>query len=231
LFARLDLDDPSNGRSTLVRLQSRTGATVAELIVGRMRPDRLGSGSHGVYIRKPSENQTWLARGSLDLPRDLDGWLDRRIVDIPSSRIATVMLTASSGSTLALRRDAAGAAFNLTDPLNELKLKEGGAPGELAGVLAGLEFEDVTPTAELPVPESGVATALFTTFDGLAVTVWLFAHDNSDWITMEAVGREAAEADAKAIDERVANWTYRISPERAKLLRVRFDDLVERTKG
>ena len=43
LFARLDLDDPSNGKSTLVALQDRTGKTVAELIVGKTRPDRLGT--------------------------------------------------------------------------------------------------------------------------------------------------------------------------------------------
>ena len=82
LWSRLDLDDPSNGRSTLIRLQGRTGATVAELIVGKTRRDRLGSGNDGVYVRKPGDGQAWLARGSLDLPADLNGWLDRRIVDV-----------------------------------------------------------------------------------------------------------------------------------------------------
>src|SRR6185437_11460917 len=33
LLARLDLDDPKDGKSTLVALQDRTGATVAQLIV------------------------------------------------------------------------------------------------------------------------------------------------------------------------------------------------------
>ena len=78
---------------------------------------------------------------------------------------------------------------------------------------------------------SGVATALFTTFDGLAVTVWLFSHDGADWITLEAVGSGAAEADAKAMDARVANWTYKIPAGRAKVLRTRLADLVEPPKG
>lgn len=230
LLARLDLDDPSNGRSTLVRLQGRTGGTVAELIVGKVRRDRLGSGNDGVYVRKPGDDQAWLARGSLDLPGELNGWLDRRILDLPASRVAALTLTGSDGAELKLRRDAPGGRFAVIDPPDGAQLKADAALGEPAAVLSGLEFDDVLTTAELPVPESGVATALFTTFDGLAVTVWLFSHDGADWITLEAIGSGAAEADAKAMDARVANWTYKIPAGRAKVLRTRLADLVEPPK-
>src|SRR5579862_9905924 len=52
LLQRLDLDDPKNGKSTLVTVQGRTGETLAELIVGKRRRDRLGGGQDGVYVRK-----------------------------------------------------------------------------------------------------------------------------------------------------------------------------------
>jgi hypothetical protein len=48
LFVRLDLDDPTNGKSTEIRLNDRTGQTIAELIVGRRRTDRLGTGNDAV---------------------------------------------------------------------------------------------------------------------------------------------------------------------------------------
>lgn len=231
LLSRLDLDDPSNGRSTLVRLQGRTGRTVAELIVGKTRHGRLGGGNDGVYVRKPGDDQAWLARGSLDLSADGNGWLDRRILDVPASRVAAATLTGSDGAVLKLRREAPGGRFAVADPPDGAQFKADAALAEPAAVLSGLEFDDVLTTAELPVPESGVATALFTTFDGLAVTIWLFAHDGADWITLEAVGSGAAEADAKAIDARVANWTYKIPAGRAKVLRIRLADLVEPPKG
>jgi hypothetical protein len=231
LLSRLDLDDPSNGRSTLIRLQSRTGATVAQLIVGKTRRDRLGSGNDGVYVRMPGDEQAWLARGSLDLPADLMGWVDRRIVDVPASRIATVTLTGSDNGELKLRRDAPGGKFAVADPPDGAEIKADAPLAEPALLLAGLELDDVQSTAELPVPENGVSTALFTTFDGLAVTIWLFAHEGADWITVEAIGKDAAEADAKAIDARVANWTYKIPAERAKILRTRLADLFEPPKG
>jgi hypothetical protein len=231
LWSRLDLDDPSNGRSTLVRLQGRTGSTVAELIVGKTRRDRLGSGSDGVYVRKPGDDQAWLARGSLDLSTDPNGWLDRRIVDVPASRIATVTLTGSGGAELKLRREAPGGRFAVADPPDGAEFKGDAALAEPASILTGLELDDVRKTAELPIPENGVSTALFMTFDRLAVTVWLFAHDGADWITIEAVGGGASEADAKAINERVANWTYKIPAARAKILRTNLADLVEPPKG
>jgi hypothetical protein len=231
LWSRLDLDDPSNGRSTLIRLQGRTGATVAELVVGKTRRDRLGGGNDGVYVRKPGNDQAWLARGSLELASDLNFWLDRRIVDLPPARIATVTLTSGDGRELKLRRDAPGGRFAVSDPPDGAQLKADAALADPAAALAGLEFDDVQTTAALPVPENGVSTGLFTTFDGLAVTVWLFPHDGADWMTIEAIGGGAAEADAKAIDARVANWTYKIPAARAKILRTKLADLVEPPKG
>jgi hypothetical protein len=103
LFARLDLDDPANGKSTEIRLSDRTGQAVAELIVGRRRTDRLGTGNDAVYVRKPGADRAWLARGSLDVSGEVVDWLDRRILDIPAARIASVKLT-GEGATLVLSR-------------------------------------------------------------------------------------------------------------------------------
>lgn len=230
LFARLDLDDPSNGRSTLVGLQDRTGQTVVELIVGKLRHDRLGGGNDAVYVRKPGEDRTWLARGSLDLPRDLVDWLDRRIIEIPAARIASVTLTAADGSTLALRRDQASGKFAVADPPEGAKFKGEAALAAPAATLAGLHLEDVKPAGELP-PPNGAATAEFATSDGLAVTLRLFTSGKMDWVAISAAGSGAAEKEAAALNAKLARWVYAIPGERAKLLRTKLGDLVEPQKG
>ena len=66
LFSRIGLDDPSNGKSTLVPVQDRSGANVGELILGKRKFDRLGGGNDGVYVRKPGADRTWLARGTVE---------------------------------------------------------------------------------------------------------------------------------------------------------------------
>ena len=235
LFARLGLDDPSNGKATLVDLQDRTGKTVAAVIVGKTRHDRLGDGSDAVYVRRPGEDQTWLARGSLDLPADVIGWLDRHIIDIPASRIASATLTAGDGTALTLRRETAAAKFAVLDAPADSKLKGEAAIAEPAGALAALTLDDVKPAAELPVPQDNVATAVFTTFDGLTITLRLAPRDNAaqsaDWVAVKAAGSGAAEGEAAAINSRVGRWTYAVPAARAKLLRTTLHDLEAPEKG
>jgi hypothetical protein len=230
LFARLDLDDPPNGKSTDLRLNDRTGQTIAELIVGRRRTDRLGTGSDAVYVRKPGTDRAWLARGSLDVSGEVVDWLDRRILDLPAARIASVRLT-GDGSTLLLRRAQPNDRFAVADSPADAKFKGPAVLAEPAGALAALDLADVKPAAEQPVPDSGVAAASFTTFDGLTVDLRLFARDNADWLAIDASGTDAAEAEAKAINGRAAAWSYAITPDRGKLLRTRLADLVEPAKG
>ena len=89
----------------------------------------------------------------------------------------------------------------------------------------------IKPAAEQPVPDSGVAAASFTTFDGLTLDLRLFARDDADWLAIAASGKDSSDAEANAITSRVAAWRYAITPDRAKLLRTRLADLVEPAKG
>ena len=102
LYSRLEVEDPGKGKSTLLTLKGKSGTVLARLIVGKRRYDRLGAGNDGVYVRKPGDPQSWLARGSLDFSDTPANWLDRGIVDLPDSRVAKVSLTQPDGSTLVL---------------------------------------------------------------------------------------------------------------------------------
>ncbi|MGE5269748.1 MAG: DUF4340 domain-containing protein [Thiohalocapsa sp.] len=230
LFARLDLDDPSGGRSTLIALQDRTGKSAAEVIVGKIRHDRLGGGTDGVYVRRPGDAHAWLARGSFHLPQNLLGWLDRRILDIPATQIMAVTLKAADGAVLSLRRDDAGHRFTVAEMPADAKLKPDvvAAP---AAALAALDLDDVKPAAALPVPSENVATAAFTTFDGLTVTARLFSLGKVDWVALRASSDEAAEAAAAALNARLGRWVYAIPAARAQLLRTTLGDLLAPAGG
>jgi hypothetical protein len=230
-FPRLGLDDPTSGQSTQVTIQDRTGATVAELIVGKRKVDRFGGGNDGVYVRKPGSDQAWLARGSLDLSGDLSTWLDRRILDIPEKRIASIKFTDETGAVLTLSRPAAGDKFKVEDAAADAKLKSAAVLAEPAGALTSLDLTDVRPQPDLPVPDRDVATALFTTFDGLTVELFLFGRNNVDWIGVDASGTGAGSAEAKSITDKVSRWTYAIPPATAKLLRRKLADLIESPSG
>lgn len=227
LYPRLEVEDAGKGKSALVTIKDKSGAAIAEAIVGKRRYDRLGGGNDGVYVRKPGDAQAWLARGSLDLSGDPPSWLDRRILDIPEKKIAKVALTHADGSKLVISRSAPDAKFAVEDAPADAKFKSETAVGGPATALETLDLEDVKPAAEHPVSDKDVVSASFTTFDGLNIDLRLREHDKAEWIAISAAGSGAAEPEAKKIEDKVARWTYEIPAYKANLLKTKLADLVE----
>jgi hypothetical protein len=231
LYARLEVEDPGNGKSTLVAVKDKSGGDLAQAIVGKRRYDRLGAGNDGVYLRKPGEAQSWLARGTLDPSGDAASWLDRQIIDISEKKIAKVTLTQADGSKLVISRSAPEAKFAVEDAPADAKFKSETATSGPATALETLDLDDVKPAGELPVPDKNVVTASFTTFDGLTVDLRLMERDKADWIAISAAGSGPAEANAKKIEDRVSHWTYAIPAYKANLLKTKLADLIEPAKG
>ncbi len=231
LYPRLQVEDPGKGKSTLVAMKDKSGNDIARLIVGKRSYDRLGEGNDGVYVRKPGNPQSWLARGSLDFPDDMANWLAQRIVDIPDNRIAKVVLTQPDGATLTLSRAKPGAKFALENPPKDAKFKSDTALGEPAMALEALNLEDVAPAAKLPVPDKGVTTASYTTFNGLTVNARLFQHDSKSWIALAATGSGKADTEAKKVNGQVSRWAYAIPGYKAKMMETKIADLLEPPKG
>lgn len=231
LYPRLEVEEPGSGKSALVTVKDKSGGDLASAIVGKRRYDRLGAGNDGVYLRKPGDPQAWLARGTLDPSGDTASWLDRRIIDISEKKIAKITLTQADGSKLIIGRAAPDASFAVEDAPPDTKFKSENTIGGPAGMLETLDLDDVKPASELPVPDKDVATASFTTFDGLTVNLRLIERDKTNWIAISAAGSGSAEAEAKKIDDKVGRWTYAVPVYKANLLKTKLADLIEPPKG
>jgi uncharacterized protein DUF4340 len=226
LLARLDLDDPANGKSTLVAVQDRTGALVGQLIIGRSRPTEIGGGEAGVYVRRSDSEQAWLARGVFDLGGDTLSWLDRRIIDIAPARVQSVVLTAADGNAVILTRPSPDQPFAIDGLPADERPKPDAALAAPTGALDALDLTDVKPESELSIPQNGIATAAFTTFDGLVVGLRLSQPEAGDWVAIDVSGFGKGEAEAKVLSARLAHWSFAIPAERAKLLRTTLSDLL-----
>jgi hypothetical protein len=231
-YARLDVEDPGKegGHARLVEIDDAGGGKLGELIVGKRRPDRLGSGADGLYVRRPGAAQSWLAQGSVDLPAETKDWLDKKIVSIAPGRVATVTFTHADGSTLILKRDKEDAKFAVDGAPADTKFKNDAALAEPAGVLDGLELSDARPAAEIVFPTDGVSRAQWVTFDGLTITAETFEKDGTSWVRFTASGSDKAADEAAAITARTANWAYAIYPYKTNAMKTKLDDLVEAPK-
>jgi hypothetical protein len=231
LYPRLEVEDPGKGKSALVTVKDKSGTTIAETIVGKRRYDRLGAGNDGVYVRKPGDAQTWLARGSPDPSGAPSSWLDRQILDIPEKNIAKVSLTQADGTKLVIGRTAPDGKFTVEAAPADAKFKSETTTSGPATALETLDLDDVKPAAELPIGDKDIVAASFTTFDGLTVNVRLIERDKTSWIAISATGTGSSEAEAKKIDEKVSRWTYAIPAYKANLLKTKLSDLLEPAKG
>jgi hypothetical protein len=231
LYPRLEVDDPGKGKSTLVTLKDKSGAALAELIIGKRRFDRLGAGNDGIYIRKPGDAQAWLARGSLEFSDQLASWLDRRVLDLPEKRIAKVTLTQPDGARLVITRPSPDAQFAVEEAPDDVKFKSETATRQPAMALETLDLDDVKPAADMPMPDKDVFIASFVTFDGLTVDVRLFDRDSMHWIAVSATGTGSAEAEAKEIDGKAGRWIYAVPSYKAAALKTKLSDLLEPAKG
>ena len=81
-----------------------SGKPIVALIVGHRRVRTQGNVPEQVYVRRPDDNQTWLAEGSLQVDADPQLWLERDIMNIDHARIASVAVT-HGDETLELARD------------------------------------------------------------------------------------------------------------------------------
>jgi hypothetical protein len=220
-FSRLGLEDP-NGKtaeSNLLRVLDASGKPIVSLIVGHRRVRTQGNVPEQVFVRRPDDNQTWLAEGSLQVDADPQLWLDRDIMNIDHSRIATAAVTVGN-DMLDFVRD--GQKLTLKTPadhpaLDDYKLDDVDRALEL------LTFEDVQTDKE-PVGDK-IGQSVFTTDDGLAVTATVFKGEKDIWARFAATGNDKTKDEANKLNGRLAGWTYQLGAWKQKALVPTLDDL------
>ena len=219
-FSRLGVDDPNGASSSadLLRLVDAADKPVAALIVGHRRIRSQVDVPEEVYIRRPGENQSWLAEGSLQVDADASLWLDRNVMNISHDRIASVAV-GDQVLTFA-RRDGK---FALTQPAAHPKLED----YKVDDVARGLElltFQEVKADADAPGSEAGYS--VFTTDDGLAVKVTVLHAGKDVWARFAvSAASEKAKAEADRMNGRLAGWSYEIGSWKEKSLVPSMADL------
>lgn len=167
----------------------------AQLIVGIMNPR-----SDATYVRRVSDKQSWLAKGSLVPDKTAAHWLDKRVTDIPATRVREVVWSRPDGKPVRLfKSEPTDTTYALAELPKGRELASDFATNTQATVLAGLNFDDVAAAAEASPPADGkVYRARFASFDGVVVDV-------TGWKTDEKFYAQlAARKDAALFDASIA---------------------------
>lgn len=207
LFDRLGLEDPMKEGSTANLLQVLDGQDkpIVGLIVGRRRVRVQANVPETVYVRRPGENQTWLAEGRLPVDNDRQLWLDRDVANIARSRIARVEVT--RGDEHLVFATGADGKFVLLEPAEHPKLDEYRVEDVSRG-FEMLSFTDVLPDAEGPHDEVG--SSVFTLTDGVRITVRVAKKGDQVWVRLAATGEGDAKEEAGKLEARFAGWAFQV---------------------
>ena len=220
-FARLGVEDATkpDANSHLLRVIDNDGKPILEVITGHRRMRTQGKVDEQVYVRRPDENQSWLAEGALQVDHDPAQWLDRDVVNIAHGRIVSVTATRGD-SKLVFGRD--GDKLVLKDPAEHPKLEDYKVE-DVSRAFESLTFQEVRPAAD-PIGAT-VGTGVFVTDDGLTLTATVFKADKDIWVSLVAAGTGKAEAEAATLSKKLGGWLYQLGSWKETALVPQLDDI------
>jgi hypothetical protein len=190
-----------------VRIEVLSPKHTWSLIVGHSAE---GSAS---YVRRSGHKQSLLAAPLVMAEAEPAQWLEPIILDLHRAQVRRIEERPWGGPSYVIERAKPGDAdFRVIGIPPGRKLSSPGAADPVASALSNLTLSDVQRTTTTP-KDAHPARAVFTTFDGLTVTVsgYQLAKGDRHYIelTASSSGPKAAAA-AGRINARTQGWQYRI---------------------
>ena len=219
-YERLEVEDMAEeANSRLIRLEDGDGKVLAEALIGKRLFRLTGNANSGTYIRRPGEDQSWLASGGFDLEPEVEAWLDQIVVEVDREEVAKVEVTLADGGTYSVSREKAGDELQFDDLAEGEALKADASIIELASALTSARHAGVKRVTDMSWPEARHA-ATIRSFDGLELTVQFALIEDEPWATFSAatgqLSDDAAAADqtrqrVESINDKAAGWAYQVN--------------------
>ena len=223
-FGELALSDQgeigTTGRD--VTFLNKDNNEIARLILGSYEATLAGA-QGGMYVRMPSGNQTWLARGSVRLPVERRDWFDVVLITLPRDDAMTISMMPADGEGFTLTRSdkdmvLQNAPANATP--NFAKISQLNMMAEM------LSFEDVRRAAPIPAKATRFNV---TTKSGLNYTI---THLGDGWVHVEAsASQDSGKAAATAIMAKTTGYDFKMPSYETGLLAWTLNDVTTNTKG
>ncbi len=168
---KIGLVAPADGGlvARLVRALDGAGEPIAELLLG---DGFYESTFPALFVRRPGEDQTWLAKGDVPGAPAARDWMEREVLSLDRKEVREariVRLEPAAPGYVTAREDGAAYDFALS------KVQEGREPaaGHIVSALGripqSLRFEDVAPRGSVDLAGAERSLAQFETFDGLTI--------------------------------------------------------------
>jgi hypothetical protein len=213
----LALDTPPKGLGTDLVVKDAGGTVLTHLVFGNVE-ELGGTAGTAIFVRRPGEMQSYLAKAVFPLHGAVANWISRGVFDMPPGRLQEVVVTPASGPGFAVGRARPTDNVTMTRP-------QGGTPdfqiiNELGFAIAAFTITDVRP--DTAIDFKGASQIAAHGFDGLAINLTVVQLGTDIWAQVSAAAAPGAPAaivqEAAAVNARVHGWAFRLPPEKGAVL-------------
>lgn len=228
-YALLDLQDPTSkdAKSRGVKVLDDKGKPLADVIVGKSKPEAFGSGRSGFYVRTVSGPQTWLATGDPKASAEVRDWVQTGIFTTVTDKITRVTIEHPGETPLVIEKGTEkDQKFKLAAMPEGKKLKQGVTIDQIPQGFSSIDIEDVRKIEATPTGDK-VSVLTLESEGGPKVTFRLNKDGDASWLSFNATGEGDAKKQADEINAKAAGWEFKIPNWKADAISKRAADLFE----
>ncbi len=229
---QLELEDPAGNGSKArgVRVLDTKGKPIADIVLGKSRFDAFGQGKAGVYVRRASEAQTWLATGEPKGGTDLKDWVTSTIYELEQAKVQKVTIEHPGEEPMIVEKNDAKDAkdkFKTSISTPDGKKLKAGAVDQIPTGFASIDLEDVRKLEQTPV-SGNVTSVKLEAEGGVTITFRVRKDGDAQWLSLVAIGAEGdAKTRADELNARHGGWEYKIPQWKVDQIAKRKEDLFE----
>ena len=174
----IDNNDNSGSYISLINTENKE---IAAILVGN--DSKFGKETR--YVRKPSENQSWLVWRNFDVPKNQIDWLDESLFKIERWRIADVKITHPNDQIILIQRENYAEQYFKIQNLDEDTLPMNPYVGnQIGSVLERLTLLDIKARNEINFTNKSTEV-IYTSFDGLKISIITELINGINWATFD----------------------------------------------
>ena len=226
--ASLGVADPETAgtSSALVRFLDASQRPLGELIVGRTTLDAFEASKGGTYVRRPGDNQTYLANRQIDASLSLRDWANTKLVDVRPYTLTKIRIEPQSAEAYDIKRGTDGKSHELAKMPAGKKLKFVGGVDDIAEAISLIEFKGVAKAGTADkLPLKGKAS--FMSDSGLEVAIEFRSDDKEAWIRITPSGTGAAKGEVDSLKLRTVGYEFEVPVAEVNAVLVTLADLLE----
>ena len=244
-YERLHLEDlkRADSQARRIRLFDDGGAVLADLIVGKKRYDLPGTIAEGAYVRKPTEQQTWLVSGEIDVEVELKTWLRNEILNIREEDVLRAEIRHPDGEVVRISKEnPSNRNFTLHDIPKDKKLRYDSDPDNIANVVENLEMLDARKVGKIDFADNSTVSGTYSSRSGLIAVISAVKVGEDDWVKVELAakldapmpekkGQDSAAEIAKRVTDRTDGWAFKVPGFKAERLRRSMKEMLVNKKA